>query len=200
MKKSFLILMFVFSAFYSFAQHADKSYRDEVQLGYGFFTAPQIVNSIGDNFIIPALSLGFNRNRSHINSNGVVTASYLHHTRNRVSFGGEIVYDAFTKTVYDYESGIKSDDIKNRFTSILGRYDYNYIDNENVRMYSGVSLGISFLKQQSRTNPDITGNKVMFAGNLCPFGIAFGSKKIRCYFETGFGFKPSLAAGLCYRF
>lgn len=111
-----------------------------------------------------------------------------------------MVYDAYTKTVYDYFSESNSDTIKNTFTSILGRYDYNYVQRKNLRAYCGISLGINFIKQVSQAKAYISGNKVKFAGNICPFGIAFGSNKIRYYFETGFGSKPSLAAGLCYRF
>ena len=201
MKKQLFFLALSFSSFISLAQHADKDFHDEVQLGYGFFTAPQIFDRIGNNIIIvPAVILGTNPAPTHVSSNGVITATYLHHTSKRFSFGAEMVYDAYTKTVYDYISESNSDTIKNTFTSILGRYDYNYVQRKNLRAYCGISIGISFIKQVSQAKAYITGNHVKLAGNICPFGIAFGSNKIRYYFETGFGSKPSLATGLCYRF
>lgn len=165
---------------------------------YGKWTAPDVVDAIGESVVngtIPSVSLSdFN-----VTGGGVYGGSVIFFPDNKLSIGVDFLVNAnSSKATYTSAGGpatnTRSYDMK--YTSIMGRLDYHYINFHHFKLYGSTAVGASW---RSASTGSKTDSKTGFAYQITPIGVAVGGMIVG-WAELGFGYRGVLSAGVAVRF
>ncbi|RYU93821.1 hypothetical protein [Emticicia agri] len=176
----------------SFAQNTTQR-KLTLTAGYGLVTVPQMVEGLSD--ILGTAITGGTIRYDDATFSGALIAGIKFSTQNKWKYGVDVVYEKFTKKVYNNSSGQYLGDSEGKYWSIIPRVDYYWLNNPVFRLYSGIGAGASFASQKYENNSD---SRVVFAFNVAPIGFELGNA-IALFGETSFGYNGILNAGIRLR-
>ena len=162
---------------------------------YGKWTAPDVVDAISQS-VTGGSNLGDNLGSFNITGGGVYGGSIILFPDNRVSIGVDFLVNT-NMAQYSYTSGGNANrhyDMK--YSSIMGRVDFHYINLHHFKFYGGAALGNAWKKASSGGTSE---TKTGLAYQVTPLGIAFGGMIVG-WAELGFGYRGVLSAGVAVRF
>ncbi|MCX6278046.1 MAG: hypothetical protein NT004_08105 [Bacteroidetes bacterium] len=198
--KTILLLMLCFVTLNSsiYAQETKKG-KNEIRLGYGVLTAPEMANSLMS--VWPAIGMTIWKDTiSDYNCSfyGVLSLEYNRHLKPWISIGLSLSVNPIS-TLIRTKSG-------NELTwnyyliNVLPRVDFHYVNKGIFSMYSGVQAGATVILWQDRkgsTNSNDTG--VGFAFHVNAFGMRIG-KEFGAFMEWGYGFRGIVNVGISGKF
>ncbi|MFK7001334.1 outer membrane beta-barrel protein [Flavobacterium oreochromis] len=193
LKRISLLLLFI--SFFSI--NAQEKGTSEFKVSYGLFSTNNIINTVTDILITPA-SLGAVTVENKVSS-GVFNLGYNYTIINKLNLGLDFAYEAFISDVISNNKFInkqKEDD----FTFAI-KSDYNYLSKNKIRLYSGVGIGYTFIRNRSN-NLSSEGlsfdNSTRFNFQITGIGFRYGGK-LGITAEAGLGYKGILNAGISYQ-
>jgi hypothetical protein len=177
---------------YSASAADDKA--GEICVGVNILTAVDIATVISKGLI--GGLIGYDE--MSVESKYAFTLSYLHLPDNRLSFGGDLVFEQI-RTTYKPNSGslpeLKSND---NWLAVMPRMDVKWINASAFKVYSSLAAGVSLYSSENPQSGE-SANKITFAFQVSPVGIRLGNA-FAVYAEAGFGFRGMLHGGLSYKF
>lgn len=166
-----------------------------ISISYGIVTAPQIISSY-----VTAYGLLFSLGTVLVeerNFSGAFTINMKLFSSGKWRFGGELAYESSQQTIRTiFDNKTEKENVN--YFSVMPRVDYYWIEKDNFKLYSGLSLGALFVRT---TNKD-DGKKYSYfypAFQLSGLGVEAG-KNICFFAEGGLGISGSLQAGLRVKF
>lgn len=156
----------------------------EIRVGYGILSDMQLMAAFSDTYVTMASGITGEPISSEYPTVGPINASFNFFLWERITLGPE-----FNIMQLDIKNTYSSGEItRDHFliTNLSARIDFYYVKNEKIELYSGASLGGSYIFEQS-VDPDEEDNSAPFVSyHLNFFGIRFG-KSWAGYAEVGFG-------------
>lgn len=166
----------------------------EIRVGVNILTAVDIATVISKGLI--GGLIGYDE--MSVESKYAFTLSYLHRPDNRISFGGDLIFEQ-TRTTYKPNSGtlpeLKSND---NWLAVMPRMDMKWINASAFKLYSSLAAGVSLYNSENPQSGE-SANKTTFAFQVSPVGVRLGNA-FAVYAEVGFGFRGMLHGGLSYKF
>ncbi|HKK45955.1 MAG TPA: hypothetical protein VJ964_10560 [Balneolaceae bacterium] len=175
---------------------AQTAPKDEIEVGIGALTVPGIAN-VATEVFSSVFSLGSYTTQS--NSTGSLTAGYKHRVAGHLDLGGLFLVNHISQTIYHNDTQTGSGHIN--WTALMGTLDYNWVDHQSFRLYSGLALGASIYKKKQENNSGQTMTQsntyLAFQANL--LGAKLG-KSFSGGLMLGFGYEGLIGLNLGYRF
>ena len=172
-----------------------KRHIIEVRGLYGKWTAPDVVDAIGES-IFEGASIGDALGSFDVTGGGVYGGSVILFPDKKLSIGADFLVNANTSQASYSSPGAAVKEFKMKYTSIMGRVDYHYINFHHFKLYGSTAVGASW---RSASSGGQTETKTGFAYQITPIGVAFGGMIVG-WAELGFGYRGILSAGVAVRF
>jgi hypothetical protein len=175
-----------------------KKHTIEFRAMYGKWTAPDVVDAIGES-VLQGANLGDALGSFDVTGGGVYGGSIIIFPDNKISIGADFLVNTNSSSVNGTSSpgsplnGTRSYDM--RYSSVLGRVDYHYINFHHFKLYSSTAVGVTWGKATSGTEQD---KKTGFAYQITPIGVAVGGM-VCAWAEAGFGYRGVLCVGIAVR-
>ncbi len=170
--------------------------KGEFRFGYGLLSDMQLIAAFSDTYVTIASGITGEPIGSDYPTVGPIIASYAFFLSDRITLGPE-----FNIIQLDIKNTYSSGEVtRDHFliTNLSARVDFYYVQNEKIELYSGASLGGSYIFEQS-VDPDEEDNSAPFVSyHLNFFGIRFG-KSWAGYAEVGFGRNGLMNFGISKR-
>ncbi len=170
--------------------------KGEFRIGYGLLSDMQLIAAFSDTYVTIASGITGEPIGSDYPTVGPIIASYAFFLSDRITLGPE-----FNIIQLDIKNTYSSGEVtRDHFliTNLSARVDFYYVQNEKIELYSGASLGGSYIFEQS-VDPDEEDNSAPFVSyHLNFFGIRFG-KSWAGYAEVGFGRNGLMNFGISKR-
>lgn len=172
-----------------------KRHTIEVRGLYGKWTAPDVVDAIGQS-VLEGANIGDALGSFDVIGGGVYGGSILLFPDNRISIGADFLVNANQSNVTYTSPGaaVKGYDMK--YTSIMGRFDIHYINFHHFKLYGSGAVGASWRSASSGADQ---AKKTGLAYQFTPIGVAVGGT-LAAWAELGFGYRGVLSAGVAVRF
>lgn len=168
----------------------------EIRVGYGILSDMQLIAAFSDTYVTMASGITGEPISSEYPTVGPIIASCNFFLSERITLGPE-----FNIMQLDIKNTYSSGEItRDHFliTNLSARIDFYYVKNEKIELYSGASLGGSYIFEQS-VDPDEEDNSAPFVSyHLNFFGIRFGQSWAG-YAEVGFGRNGLMNFGISKR-
>jgi len=201
MKSKNALLIFLMLALMSNTMNAQetKSGKNEIRLGYGFLTGPEIANSIFSLFPAIGMSIWKDTIKDYNCSfYGVADLEYHRHINSWLSVGASVSVNpisTYIKSKKGYESTWNY-----YLITVMPRIDFIYMNKGIFSMYSGIQVGASLILWQDRQgSSQISDAGITPAFHLNGFGMRIG-KEIGFYMEWGYGFRGIVNFGVSGKF
>jgi len=176
-----------------------KNGKNEIRLGYGVLTAPEMANSLMS--VWPAIGMTIWKDTiSDYNCSfyGVLSLEYKRYIKPWVSVGISLSVNPIStliKTKHDKELTWNY-----YLINVLPRLDFQYVNKGIFSMYSGIQAGATVILWQDREgSTNLTDTGVGFAYHVNAFGMRIG-KEFGAYMEWGFGFRGIVNVGISGKF
>jgi hypothetical protein len=193
-----LLIAFTITANIAQAQE-NQAGKNEIRLGYGMLTGPEMVNSVATFWSSIGISILMDT-ISDISSSfyGVASLEYIRQIKPWLRVG-------ISATMNPINTYIKS---KNGFEftytfysmTVMPRVDFTYLNKGPLTLYSGVQLGGAVILWQ-----DKKGSTTEYDAGFAPafhvnaFGIRIG-KEVGAFVEWGYGYRGLVNFGVSGRF
>jgi len=134
---------------------------------------------------------------------GIISLGYNRFLSEKIKLGVSGSYAKYT-TKRDYTKHgevVKQIKWSDSFITVMLRFDFHYVRKEKISMYSGISVGASFVKGDNISGDEDLAlpSNTLFAFHLNAFGIRFG-KDLGFFLESGFGYNGIVSGGVSYQF
>ena len=201
MKNRVLLMMVLcFGLIFNTVSAQDKPEgRNEIRLGYGVLTGPELANSLVS--LWPAI--GFSILTDTItdyrcSAYGVADLEYHRHLAKWVGVGVSLSINPIS-TMIKGRSGMEFS-YNYYLLTVMPRVDFYYMRKGIFSMYSGIQAGISGIFWQDRQGSGATTDLgISPAFHVNCFGIRVG-REIGAYMEWGFGFRGLVNFGVSGKF
>lgn len=194
------LLMMCLSSFQLFAQQEDKTdpqqTKHELRMGYGVLSDMQLIAAFSDTYTTVVSGITGEPIDSKYPAAGPFIGSFTFFVSKHIALGPEI--NLMQLNINNtYSSGEVTRDCF-FITNLSARVDFYYAQNEKIELYSGASLGGTYIFEQS-LDPDEEDNSAPFVSyHLNFFGIRYG-KSWAGYAEVGFGRNGLINFGISRR-
>ena len=200
MKNTFLLLPLILVITGDiFAQDRNRENFNRVTLTYGVFTAPRIFNFSSEvltnqNFDI--IDEEFDTNIS--SSSGAIFFDYHIMLTRKINVGVAAGYEKIVKDVIINDELIG--EVNDKYFSLMGEVEYNYISRDILQVFSGISGGLTFRNENATIDDNEETAKTSFVSyHFDIIGIRLG-RSFGAFAKLGFGFKGLLNGGISYEF
>jgi hypothetical protein len=197
MKRLLFFLGIIFISLSIFSQDFYRSYdHHDILIGYGQFIPDQFksVNTTMLNDLYPDQRYV----RDHYSSAGALFITYRHIFKNELFLWGITAGISNSKSEI-YNVGQFVGELKRQFISIAIEWDYRYVNQGPIQVYSGFGVGFTFATEtltpppEMSTNPS-TANISNIAYQINAVGLRLG-KKYAGFIELGYGYKGIINVG-----
>ena len=176
----------------------DKRSTLQISAGYisGFWAAKQLVAWI------PAAA-GHSREWKFYGNYGL---QYYYQTNWWCRVGVKAVYelDGYKLYTSKKEDGVMKGFCTNHTFTLMPSVQFTYLNLPFVQLYSGLDVGASAYLRHTRYEPGYSGEENnlvwLFALNITPIGVSFGSWPVYGFVETNLGYDAVVKAGLGVHF
>jgi len=177
---------------------SDNTHRNEVRIGYGIITMPEMVNSLMTNWSAIGINISMDSVTDYSASlHGIATLEYNRFMNKWLTIGGSLSVNPINtvlKTEHDLTLTWSY-----YVLNIMPKVNFYYVNKEMFSMYSGIEVGLATIMwsdRQGKTIESDFGATVAFHVNA--FGIRVG-KQIGGFMEWGYGFRGIVNFGLSAR-
>jgi len=197
MKRFLLILIIAFFSQNSFSQDYYRSYdHHDIMIGYGQFIPDQfksVYTSMLDD-LYPAKRYV----RDNYSSIGTIFITYRHIFKNELFMWGITAGMSNSKSEI-YNVGQYEGELKRQFYTVAIEWEYRYVNQGPVQVYSGLGLGFTYATETLTMPPESsksesTGNISNIAYQVNVAGVRLG-KKYGGFVELGYGYKGIINVG-----
>ena len=197
MKRILILLSIGFVSVQLFAQDYYRSYdHHDIMIGYGQFIPDQFksVNTSMLDELYPAKRYV----RDNYSSIGAIFFTYRHVFQNELFLWGITAGYSSSKSEI-YNVGQFEGDLVRQFYTFAIEWQYRYINQGPVQVYSGLGLGFTYATEELTPPPESsklssTGNISNIAYQINVAGVRLG-KKYAGFVELGYGYKGLINLG-----
>jgi len=197
MKRLLLILIIAFFFQNSFSQDYYRSYdHHDIMIGYGLFIPDQFksVKSSMLNDLYPDKRYV----RDNYSSIGTIFFTYRHIFKNELFMWGITAGMSNSKSEI-YNVGQFEGELKRQFYTVAIEWEYRYVNQGPVQVYSGLGLGFTYATETLTPPPESsksesTDNISNIAYQVNVAGVRLG-KKYGGFVELGYGYKGIINVG-----
>jgi len=180
------------------AEQYDELPKEEVSVSIGFepyhVLAEHFANAFATIITAPIVkAFGEDIEFQDRKSFGAINVDYNHHINPSLALGVNLGYSQITADVNGKVNGVKQKvgSEKEQYYTVMTNVKWDWHRRKHITLYSRASVGVMFENYKTTSSIDnskcTTGNKVLFAAQVSPFGIELGSKNVRGFYEIGFG-------------
>lgn len=197
MNKLFILFVSVFLSASLFSQDYYRSYdHHDIRAGYGLFIPDQFIPV--KSHMLDELYPGSRYVRDNYSSIGTIFLTYRHIFRNELFMWGVTAGMSNSKSEI-YNVGQYGGELKRSFYTVAVEWDYRYVNQGPIQVYSGIGLGFSYATEEFTPSAESTlshktGNISNIAYQLNAVGVRLG-KKYGGFIEFGYGYKGLVNAG-----
>lgn len=197
MKKFFLILGISFFSISLFSQDYYRSYdHHDIMVAYGQFIPDQF-RSV-DTKMLDGIYPDSRYVRDNYSSIGTIFFTYRHVFKNELFLWGITAGMSNSKSKI-FNVGQYGGELKRSFYTLAIEWDYRYVNQGPIQVYSGVGLGFSYATEEftppaESTLTAKTGNISNIAYQINAVGVRLG-KRYAGFVEFGYGYKGIINAG-----
>ena len=198
--KTILLFTIVILLVSAAAQAQDQDFRkNEVRLGYGLLTGPEMANSLFSIFPAVGVSIWRDTITDYMCSfYGAADLEYNHFFNKWIAVGVSLSFNPIS-TIIKSKRG-KDYSYNYYLINVMPKVTFQYMKKEFISMYSSLEAGGALILWRDRqgfiVQSDAGGS---FAFHINAFGIRVG-KDIGAYMEWGFGFRGTVNFGISGRF
>ena len=192
MKKAFLFLVVTIFSTTLTAQDYYRSYdHHDISISYSLFHPDQF-NKV-ESSMLDELYPDKRYVRDEYTSTGGIFLTYRHMFRNELFLWG-ITAGASSSLSKIYNVGQYEGKLKRQFYTVAIEWEYRYVNQGIVQVYSGLGLGFTYGTEELTPPPSelgvvpTTGDVSSVAYQINAIGIRFG-KKFAGFVEFGYGYK-----------
>jgi len=197
MKRLLLILIIAFFSQNSFSQDYYRSYdHHDIMIGYGQFIPDQFKSVYTSmlNDLYPSRRYV----RDNYSSIGTIFFTYRHIFKNELFLWGITAGMSNSKSEI-YNVGQYEGELKRQFYTVAIEWEYRYVNQGPVQVYSGLGLGFTYATETLTPPPESsksesTGNISNIAYQVNVAGVRLG-KKYGGFVELGYGYKGIINVG-----
>lgn len=202
MKKFIALLLLTTFAFNTFAQTDDSVFpmekKNEISISYGPINSMTFLEGFVGIFVAIGESIGHSH-RENVSYPGVFIMDYHRQLNPTINVGVKALYRTRSYDLYsDDNNSFRSHNFTHSY-AILPSIQFNYINEEYIRLYSGLDLGVCLYQtyNSSLDKPHLLQTLASF--NLTLVGIKFG-KDVYGLAEANIGSDALIKAGVGMRF
>jgi len=200
MKKIILILIMAIMLSKSYGQVVSPTHHNEIAGSYGILTSNQIINVFKDVFSV-IFSFG-NFDKQNIEYSGGWFLTYKYLPKNNFLINASVGLDMCKGDLIG-DDQVKYGEFKTTYTSAIVGFDYRYLNQELIQLYSGLDLGVT-LCRSSGTQSDSGITDSMWDGSYLNFqinllGVRVG-RSLAGFAELGYGYKGMINGGVSLQF
>jgi hypothetical protein len=197
MKRLLFFLGTILFTYSLFSQDYYRSYdHHDIVIGYGQFIPDQFksVNSSMLNDLYPDQRYV----RDHYSCMGTIFITYRHIFKNELFLWGITAGMSNSKSEI-YNVGQYEGELKRQFYTFAIEWDYRYVNQGLIQVYSGLGLGFTYATEKLTPPPETStnssnGNISSIAYQLNAVGVRLG-KKYSGFIELGYGYKGIINVG-----
>lgn len=197
MKKLLALLAIVFVSHGMYSQDYYRSYdHHDIMIGYGQFIPDQF-NSVKTS-MLNDLYPDKRYVRDNYSGLGTIFVTYRHIFKNELFMWG-ITAGASNSKSEIYNVGQYEGELKRQFFTLAIEWEYRYVNQGPVQVYSGLGLGFTYATESLTPPPESsksesTGNISNIAYQANAVGVRIG-KKYGGFVELGYGYKGIINVG-----
>ena len=206
MKKSIIIIAAICIANFVFAQDVKNTPQNSIGIRVGTLTAFQNHDAF-TTWLSNPISKGLLGKKRESSPTFQYGASYGFDVSKKVSISvigtyqeikGYGIENAFS--IEGNPTGTRKFDLSaEKQTSIIGKIDFNFVDNENIILYSGIGAGVGIYEGEFFLSPDLNKKYQRPIFHITALGIKTKGK-VSFFAELGVGALGILNAGMNVRF
>jgi len=194
--KAILVILFLFS--FSVLQAQEKERRHDISLGYGIVNTDEVIG-IGASVFTTIITLS-NANQTNMKWSGLYNLGYKYRFGKMFPVGIAVGYEQLSSDWTDKDQVVMATE-KGQFYTVMIRGSIRYINKRVFQMYSGLSVGYTFvnyvLTEDDGTKNESSSNH--FNGQINLIGLRVGTM-VGGFLELGFGAKGIVNLGLSCQF
>lgn len=198
MKALFSILLFNLLIFFNvFSQNDDRENFSRIALTYGVLTAPKIFD-FSSEVLTPEYFNNINEDfRTNISSStGAIFFDYHLLLTRILNLGVAVGYEKITKDVFINDELVG--EVNDKYISLMGEIEYNYISRDILQVFSGISGGLTFRNENAEIDDNEEKSSTSFISyQIDVVGVRLG-RSFGVFAKVGFGFKGLLNGGVSY--
>jgi len=180
-------------------ENTGKANRNEVRIGYGLLTMPEVVNSLMTTWSAIGINISMDSVTDYTSSlHGIATLEYHRFLTKWLTLGGSVSLNPIN-TILRTKSDLTLT-WSYYVLNVMPRVNFYYVNKDIVSLYSGVEAGLATILWSDRKGFSAsTDMGVAMAFHINAFGIRVG-KQIGGFMEWGYGFRGVVNFGLSARF
>ena len=192
LQKSILILIFIFSSFFTYGQEEPN----RISFTYGLITAPEIIDLASD--VVASVVTAGNYRTEKNTSTGGLFLGYRRFLTKRFNAGFSLGYEQISK---DIISGNEVEGkVNSNYYMALAEMEFNYLSREMVQLFSSLGAGIALRNENAEVdNEEESETSTFMAFQVDALGLRVG-RSFGASATVGFGYKGIITAGLSYQF
>ena len=197
MKPAFILIVLLISGLGLHSQSYERSYdHHDISIGYGLFIPDQFKN-VGSAMLDDRYP-DKRYVRDEYSSIGAFFVTYRHILNNEVMLIGVTAGYSSSKAKI-YNVGQFEGDLSRQFITVAVEWEYRYVNQGPVQVYSGLGLGFTYGTESLTPPPEPetssqTGNISSIAYQVNAVGVRVG-KKFAGFAEFGYGYKGIVNLG-----
>lgn len=199
MKRLISVFLLVALAVSAYGQGETDFRRSEIDASYGVVTTNQLFNIFKD--IVSVVFTFGNYDKTNTDYTGGWFLDYKFAPTRNLLLGVGVGIDGASGDLEDDDVVYGS--YTSSYTTVALGFDYRYLNQEWVQLYSGLGTGITFSSDKGTIfDTGVTeksGNTPYFNFQLNLLGVRVG-KSLAGFAELGFGYKGMINAGISYSF
>ncbi|MEI7500821.1 MAG: hypothetical protein WCK84_10285 [Bacteroidota bacterium] len=176
-----------------------KQGKNEIRLGYGALTAPEMANSLMG--IWPAIGITIFKDTIKdytCSFYGDLNIEYHRHLKPWIAVGAGVSVNPISTFIRTTKGGELTWNYY--LITVMPRVDFYYLNKGIFTMYSGIQAGASLILWQDRQGSTVyTDSGISAAFHVNAFGIRIG-KEMGAFMEWGFGFRGIVNVGISGKF
>lgn len=176
-----------------------KPGKNEIRLGYGFLTGPEMANSLLSIWPAIGMTIGKDTISDYMSSfYGVADLEYNRFLKKWVSIGVSVSLNPIS-TLIKTKHG-KDLTWNYYIINVMPKVNFYYLNKGILSLYSGVETGAAIILWRDRQgSTTLSDSGVSWAFHVNVFGIRIG-KEIGAYMEWGLGFRGVVNLGISGKF
>ena len=202
MKKFIVVLFLILVSYSSFAQDnfsfLQEDKKNELSIGYGPINGMTFLEGFVNIFVAIGESIG-KTHRDNVSYPGLFTLEYHYQINKSLNLGAKAIYRTRSYDRYRDTDNSFVGHYANHAYTILPSLQYTYINEEYLKLYSGLDAGVCLYETYNSSSDTPRLMQVFPSFNLTVIGLKYG-KDVYGLAEVNLGSDALVKAGLGMRF
>ena len=203
MKKLAYVFLISLTAFSNIGYSQTTKGDMEVNAGWGTITGDGVF-TVTKLLVTEIITSVFgDMHYTNVRTIGAAFMGYKYYFTDNAAVGMTGTYEAWKADLNYVSNGDKVGEYQRADITIAPELTYNYLNDEWIRLYGSVGIGITFNSEKNTDKSTATNNyntnDTHLNANLTALGLSAG-KALRGNLELGFGYKGLINLGISYIF